>query len=449
MADERGSQATSLREIVWWEIFPWLSLVRTVRLALAPRMLCLAAVGLLLTAVGWRILGSIFPESAAALAAPGLAVSPIGLAPATIPPEPLELRTNWPWQSQIGDAGYSAFNRFDWPLRPLLVSGEYLSRPFRGLFRADVGAAAFCYAALCALWALAIWSVIGGAITRIAALELARESRLGLVAGLRFAVSKWPSYFCAPLVPMLGVVLLFVLGLIAGLLMRSDFLAVVVGIGWPLMLAVCFGVAILLIGLAFGWPLMWPTISAEGTDSFDALSRSYSYLYQRPLHYLFYALVAGFFGLLTAAVVLLFAQWTIGLSYWAASWGTGVSRLAELHNAALSPGEQTGMLSTAGYVFAFWTGAVMLVATSFLYSYFWTAASGIYFLLRQNLDGMEPDEVSLNETNDDPSYGLPPLAPDELGVPRIVDPPSPAPIPPLSTSPLPPNAEKPGEPPAA
>ncbi len=290
-------------------------------------------------------------------------------------------------------------------------------------------------------------------MTRIAALELARESRLGLVAGLRFAVGKWPSYFFAPLVPMLGVVLLVVLGLIAGLLMRSDFLAVVVGIGWPLMLAVCFGVAILLIGLAFGWPLMWPTISAEGTDSFDALSRSYSYLYQRPLHYLFYALVAGFFGLLTAAVVLLFAQWTIGLGYWAASWGTGVSRLAELHNSALSPGEQTGMLSTAGYVFAFWTGAVMLVATSFLYSYFWTAASGIYFLLRQNLDGMEPDEVALSETNEDPSYGLPPLAPDELGVPRIVDPPSPAPIPPLSTPPLPPTSlppvtEKPREPPA-
>ncbi len=154
MADERGSQATSLREIVWWEIFPWLSLVRTVRLALAPRMLFLAAAGLLLTAIGWRILGSIFPESAAALAAPELAVSPASLALATTPTEPLDLRPAWPWQSQLGDAGYSAFNRFDWPLRPLLVSGEYLSRPFRGLFRADVGAAAFFYALLCAcgLW---------------------------------------------------------------------------------------------------------------------------------------------------------------------------------------------------------------------------------------------------------------------------------------------------------
>ena len=51
--------------------------------------------------------------------------------------------------------------------------------------------------------------------------------------------------------------------------------------------------ALLLLGLLFGWPLMWGTISTEGTDSFDALSRSYAYLFQRPLHYLFYALVAA------------------------------------------------------------------------------------------------------------------------------------------------------------
>jgi len=33
-------------------------------------------------------------------------------------------------------------------------------------------------------------------------------------------------------------------------------------------------------------------------DSFDALSRSYAYVFQRPLHYLFYALVAAVFGAL-------------------------------------------------------------------------------------------------------------------------------------------------------
>ena len=49
--------------------------------------------------------------------------------------------------------------------------------------------------------------------------------------------------------------------------------------------------AVLLLGLIFGWPLMFSTISTEGTDAFDAISRSYAYVFQRPFHYLFYTIL--------------------------------------------------------------------------------------------------------------------------------------------------------------
>ena len=75
---------------------------------------------------------------------------------------------------------------------------------------------------------------------------------------------------------------------------------------------------------------MWPTVSAEGTDSFDALSRSYSYTYQRPVNYLFYAAVAGVLGMLAWVVVLIFAKGVITYSYWAASWGAGGARMTEI-----------------------------------------------------------------------------------------------------------------------
>ena len=81
--------------------------------------------------------------------------------------------------------------------------------------------------------------------------------------------------------------------------------------------------ALLLLGLLFGWPLMWATISAEGTDSFDALSRSYAYVFQRPLHYLFYALVAGVIGWLGWLLVQNFAAGVVWMGYWAAGWGSG------------------------------------------------------------------------------------------------------------------------------
>ena len=85
----------------------------------------------------------------------------------------------------------------------------------------------------------------------------------------------------------------------------------------PLALVAGLLMAILLLGLLFGWPLMWATISTEETDSFDALSRSYAYVFQRPLHYLFYAFVAGVVGWLGWLLVANFAAgvifgWAIG-----------------------------------------------------------------------------------------------------------------------------------------
>ena len=67
----------------------------------------------------------------------------------------------------------------------------------------------------------------------------------------------------------------------------------IAGALWFLPLLAGLFMAVLLVGLFFGFPLMWATISAEGTDAFDALSRSYAYTYQRPLLYALYSIAAG------------------------------------------------------------------------------------------------------------------------------------------------------------
>src|SRR5205085_5918323 len=127
------------------------------------------------------------------------------------------------------------------------------------------------------------------------------------------------------------------------LLLKIPVGVLIVGIIWPVVLVCGLFIAILLVGLLFGWPLMSPTVSAEGTDSFDALSRSYSYTYQRPVHYLFYAAVAGVLGMLAWVVVVIFAKGVITYSYWAASWGSGGGRMKEIVDAVGNP-EQGGML---------------------------------------------------------------------------------------------------------
>ena len=124
---------------------------------------------------------------------------------------------------------------------PVVFFGRYLSQPFLRLFEPGIGVTAFTYWLLCAIWVLAVWALIGGAVTRIAALSMTRESRLGLVGGLRFSLTKMARRIFLPRscrcrrLPLLGV-----LGIIYGLLMWSDVLALVMGLLWPvLLLAPC------------------------------------------------------------------------------------------------------------------------------------------------------------------------------------------------------------------
>ena len=123
---------------------------------------------------------------------------------------------------------------------------------------------------------------------------------------------------------------------------------------------------------------MWATISTEGTDSFDALSRSYAYVFQRPLHYLFYAFVAGLIGWLGWLLVENFAAGVIWMGYWAAGWGSGSERIGAIMGGSA---ELSGVGYAGTMLVHFFAGCVKLLAVGYLFSYFWTAAVAIYFLL--------------------------------------------------------------------
>ncbi len=144
--------------------------------------------------------------------------------------------------------------------------------------------------------------------------KLGREERVGLGEAVRHAQARLGAYVGAPLFPIVGVVLvaLPIYGL--GLLARSDGGLFAVGLFWILALFGGLLMAVLLLGLLFGWPLMWGTIGAEERgDVFEAFSRSYSYTFQRPLHYLFYAALATVYGGLAWLLVYHFSEYVIRL----------------------------------------------------------------------------------------------------------------------------------------
>jgi hypothetical protein len=71
-----------------------------------------------------------------------------------------------------------------------------------------------------------------------------------------------------------------------------------------------------LVGLV-SWPLMSATISTEGTDSWEAVTRAYGYIYQRPWHCLGYALLSVLYG----GIVIFFVGFMGSLTVYLAKWG--------------------------------------------------------------------------------------------------------------------------------
>ncbi len=398
MADERST----VRSIAWQQVFPSLRLLAALRMSLNTKALVLAAIAIAGTVAGWRLLGEVFAdEENQHMSAQ------------------IEFYSVWPWQHPVNMTSPAALTSLDeWYISsPLTRAWHDIAAPFRsmvGLYEAPT-LSEFVYLLCCALWGLLVWSFFGGAISRLAAVSFARQENVSLGELWRFAGARWSAYFVAPLFPLLGAGLVALVTAGLGLIMRVDPGILVASILWPLVLLGGFVMAFLLIGLFFGFPLMWAAISAEGTDSFGALSHAYSYVYQRPLRYLGYAVLVALAGVLGMLLVGLFADWILVLSNWAISWGSGVAQLQRING----PESMGSLADTGAAIIGFWTNCVLTLAYGFIFSYFWTSTTAIYFLLRRLVDATEIDEVYMPLERE--QHGLPPLKTGADGLPTVDD----------------------------
>jgi hypothetical protein len=435
-------QTVKVREVAWSELFPWLLLFRSVRIALMARVLILGALGLILTTLGWRAIGLLFSREGT---------------------EAMQYwqdnLSQWVWQhGEAFEIAMSARNAdevfqsaWDGVHEAPVQLWLYLTNPFRGMF-SEVPPEVFFYLLLCAIWELFVWGLIGGAITRIAALKFTRDEAPGLVASLGHAASKLPSYSLPPLVA-LGGAGVFAIQLVAlGALMRLDIFALLIGLIWVFVLMLGLLMAFLLLGLLVGWPLMWATISVEGTDAFDALSRSYAYTYHRPWRLLWYVLVVGLLAIVSMFVVKLFAATAINLGDWAIDWGLdnptmqqvvrqgrddgdapstvappALTMTPDVSPPPVAPAETTATEDTrpqdtrlrrwAKRAIFFWKSMMAALSAGYQAGFLWASAVGVYLLLRRDIDGVQLSEVYIDQ---DEHYGLPPLAEDAAtGVPEV------------------------------
>ena len=312
------------------------------------------------------------------------------------------------------------------------------------------------FLAVAGLGLAAIWGVFAGAICRIAAVEVARDERITMGEALAFSRSKVLSYVFSPVVPLLVILVLVICNNLGGLAGRipliGSFFVALTGIGFPLALLAGFLITLLAIGAVFGFPLMFPTISSEGTDAFDAISRAFSYVYSRPWRYIFYHIVAAVYGAVICTFVVVFAVFALQVAMDTVHCGMGETLFGNprvlTENAYWLSGSQASADATIGQLqsldaqvggvqrwllgwMKLWVGVLVAgPVLGFLASYRFTANSIIYLLMRKAVDGTDMTEVYVEEEEED--FAVPPAAPPtpapaEPAAPAVE--PAPAPVP--------------------
>jgi hypothetical protein len=322
-------------------------------------------------------------------------------------------------------------------------------RPLVYFFSPRAGALARIYFLLVLLVTVAIWGVIGGAITRIAAVQIARQEKIGAREALTFTLKRYLSLISAPIFPLIFIAVVVVAMILFGVLLMIPILGEFLGgLLWPLMILAGLGIAVLLVGLV-GWPMMAATISTEGTDSWEAVSRSYSYVFGKPWHYVFYSAIALLYGALLiffvgfmGSAMVYFAKWGVNqaqipsrdptyMFIWAPTsyewrdlllqgyrvegeevWKNGHATDAydKLINRkpVVDEANKWQQMSKWNYIGTFlvsiWLYLIFLLILGFGYSYFWTASTIVYLLMRRKVDDTELDEVYLEEEDQESPY---------------------------------------------
>ncbi|MDA0284414.1 MAG: hypothetical protein O3B86_13775, partial [Planctomycetota bacterium] len=169
-----------------------------------------------------------------------------------------------------------------------------------------------------------------------------------------------------------------------------------------------FLMTMLLVGIATGWPLMIAAISTEDSDGFDGLSRGFGYLIDRPWNAGLLAIVSLSIFAVSRFVVAILIGLTISLGANAISRGYGtelVESSPSVFNASVSVAASLEATLTnrvafawpdsiAGIAIVVWIGIPAVMLAGFGPSFFWSATTVTYFLLRHSDDGTPLDAVT-------------------------------------------------------
>ena len=268
---------------------------------------------------------------------------------------------------------------------------------------------------------LAFWLVVlaasGGMICRISALEFAGAQEVSLPAVWRFVRARLGGFIAAPLMP------LAIIAVLGAILTGMNLLGAIPYIG-ELLLGICFifslalalVMTLVVLGVIGGFNLMYPTIAVEGSDAFDACSRSWAYVYGAPWRLIAYSAIALVYGVITLLFVSFGAYLVLALAHTFAGFGAGFFGAAHGHYNGLPKLDTLWPMPKVNELYQpinwwamnwsewlgavglhFWVFLVITMVGAYVMSFHYSIHTVLYLLLRRAVEGQSINEVYREE----------------------------------------------------
>ncbi len=252
--------------------------------------------------------------------------------------------------------------------------------------------------------ATVVLSATGGALCRMAALQFAGAERPSAGQAVRFAERKLISLLAGPIAPIILVFLFGVPIILIGLAGNLPFLGeLLTGLFLLLAFIAACAATITLVGAIGGLGLMSPAIAYEDSDGFDAINHAFSYVYTQPWRLSFYTIIAAVYGAVCYVFVRFFAFLLLWTTYRFLEMGF-VGQNERLHAiwpeptfvSFLGPAgttPDTWYIWLAALLIRIWVLGIIALMVSFVISFYFSANTIIYALMRHHVDGTPVEEV--------------------------------------------------------
>lgn len=248
-------------------------------------------------------------------------------------------------------------------------------------------------------YALCVTMILGGAIARLSATQACANTTVGLFEAARFTWPRAVWFVACPLIPLVVAGAIWLVLAIAGwVLFNVPGLNVIGGLFFWLMLFGGFIAACLLVFAALGGGMLPSALAVEGTDAFDVVSRVFTFLIYRPMRYLVLTAIMLVYGALTYLIVGLI----VFLTLWFTRSATGIW-VGDFHQLLPTPelgqplerSDHADLGTTqkaASWLIWVWSALLFGISIAYAASYFFTAQTWMYLLLRREVDGSAFEE---------------------------------------------------------